>query len=254
MSKKHASHDCHLQASWTFRTCVMTDLLSVFWRSCVDTQQVPERKQYCSQRCSVLPNTHDSKRKVGDPWESTRDIYQHIPPIYGLYNGCLGQYGIICWEQLLGVLSQGYPHFPFEWSWKRRGDVSMGPWTEDLPPEVQLSKSKLRTCDCFTSCGLVRSSSWDDGKIFCSCGQSFQEAWGLENWTQRNPTPPHPLVQVRATARVLGEWRDAFQLHSTGQSCWWSCPKSNFCCWCHCPRRGVQIEGTVESNLGCVGC
>ena len=48
-----------------------------------------------------------SKGKVGYPWESTRDIYQHIPPIYGLYNGCIGQYGVMFWEQLLG-----YPPFP----------------------------------------------------------------------------------------------------------------------------------------------
>ena len=34
-----------------------------------------------------------SKGKAGYPWESTRDIYQQIPPIYGLYNGFMGQYG-----------------------------------------------------------------------------------------------------------------------------------------------------------------
>ena len=26
---------------------------------------------------------------------STRDIYQHIPPIYGLYDGCIGQYRVM---------------------------------------------------------------------------------------------------------------------------------------------------------------
>ena len=61
-----------------------------------------------------------SKGKVGYPWESTRDTYQHyqhIPPIYiyGLYNGCVGQYGVY---NILGttarVLSQRYPHFPVD--------------------------------------------------------------------------------------------------------------------------------------------
>ena len=33
-----------------------------------------------------------SKGKVEYPSESTRDIYQHIPPIYGLYNGCVEVY------------------------------------------------------------------------------------------------------------------------------------------------------------------
>ena len=28
------------------------------------------------------------------------DIYQPIPPMYGLCNGCTGQYGVIFWEQL----------------------------------------------------------------------------------------------------------------------------------------------------------
>ena len=41
-----------------------------------------------------------SKGKVGYTSKSTRDIYQHIPPIYGLYNGCVGQYGVIFGEQL----------------------------------------------------------------------------------------------------------------------------------------------------------
>ena len=48
-----------------------------------------------------------SKGKVGYPWESTREIYQHISPIYELYNGCIGQYGAIFWEQLLGYPPKG---------------------------------------------------------------------------------------------------------------------------------------------------
>ena len=42
-----------------------------------------------------------SKGRVGYPWESTRDIYQQIPPtvyIVYIYNGCIGQYGVIIWE------------------------------------------------------------------------------------------------------------------------------------------------------------
>ena len=53
-----------------------------------------------------------SKGKVGYPWESTRDIYQHIPPIYGLYNGFMGQYGLMFWEQLLGYLPKGTQNYP----------------------------------------------------------------------------------------------------------------------------------------------
>ena len=36
-------------------------------------------------------------------------MYQHLPPIYGLYKGFIGQYGVMFWEQLLG-----YPKFPFD--------------------------------------------------------------------------------------------------------------------------------------------
>ena len=54
-----------------------------------------------------------SKGKVGYPRESTRDIYQHIPPIYALYNGFMGQYGVMFWEQLLGYVSKGTPNFPW---------------------------------------------------------------------------------------------------------------------------------------------
>ena len=42
--------------------------------------------------------TQTAKGKVGYPWESTRDIYQHIAPIYGLYNGFMGQYGVMFWQ------------------------------------------------------------------------------------------------------------------------------------------------------------
>ncbi len=56
-----------------------------------------------------------SKGKVGYPWESTRDIYQHIPPIYGLYNGFMEQYGVIFWEKLLGYLPKGTQLFPLKY-------------------------------------------------------------------------------------------------------------------------------------------
>ena len=55
-----------------------------------------------------------SKGKVGYPWESTRDVYQHIPPIYGLCNAnaCIGQYGVIFRERLLGYSPKGTHIFP----------------------------------------------------------------------------------------------------------------------------------------------
>ena len=56
-----------------------------------------------------LPNL-----KGGYTSKSTRDIDQHIPPIYGLYNGCIGQYGVLFGEQLPRVPSQGYPTFPLK--------------------------------------------------------------------------------------------------------------------------------------------
>ena len=43
---------------------------------------------------------------------SIRDRYQHIPPIYGLFNGCIGQYGVIFWEELLGYPPQVSQIFP----------------------------------------------------------------------------------------------------------------------------------------------
>ena len=53
-----------------------------------------------------------SKGKVGYPWESTRDVYQHVPPIDGLCNGCIGQYGVMFWKQLLGYPPKGTQIFP----------------------------------------------------------------------------------------------------------------------------------------------
>ena len=59
---------------------------------------------------------HVTKGKVGYPSKSTRDIYQHIPPIYGLYNGCMGHYEVIFGEQLPGYPPKGTQHFPLKCS------------------------------------------------------------------------------------------------------------------------------------------
>ena len=39
-------------------------------------------------------------------------MYTGIPPIYGLYNDCIGQYGVIFGEQLQGYPPKGTQHFP----------------------------------------------------------------------------------------------------------------------------------------------
>ena len=49
-----------------------------------------------------------SKGKVGHPWESTRDIYQHIPPIWIIYSGCIGQYGGYIYIWFLGLNHQTF--------------------------------------------------------------------------------------------------------------------------------------------------
>ena len=59
---------------------------------------------------------HVTKGKVGYPSKSTRDMYQHIPPIYGLYNGCIRQYEVIFGEQLPGWPPKGTQHFPLKCS------------------------------------------------------------------------------------------------------------------------------------------
>ena len=52
-------------------------------------------------------------RQVGYPWESTRDTNQHMPPTYGLFDGCIGQYRVIFGEQLLEYPPKGTQNFPF---------------------------------------------------------------------------------------------------------------------------------------------
>ena len=59
-----------------------------------------------SWRCRYFPNEKGqkllfSKGKVGYPWESTRDIYQHIPPIYGLYTVMV----VAIWDNIWGTTS-----------------------------------------------------------------------------------------------------------------------------------------------------
>ena len=59
----------------------------------------------CSFRCRSMKKRREdltlkSKGKVGYPWESTRDIYQHIPPIYGFYNGCVNHMIKTLWESV----------------------------------------------------------------------------------------------------------------------------------------------------------
>ena len=39
-------------------------------------------------------------------------LFQHTPPIDGLYNGCIGQYRVIFWEQLLGYPPKDTQVFP----------------------------------------------------------------------------------------------------------------------------------------------
>ena len=39
-----------------------------------------------------------SKGKVGYPWESIRDIYQHTYTIFfWVFDGCIGQYALMFW-------------------------------------------------------------------------------------------------------------------------------------------------------------
>ena len=61
---------------------------------------------------------HCQRKKLGTPWESIGDIYQHIPPIYGLYNGISSAIS----GNILGTTAIRYPpkgtqNFPYDqWS------------------------------------------------------------------------------------------------------------------------------------------
>ena len=53
------------------------------------------------------------KEKLG----TLERVYQHIPhipPIYGFYNGCIGQYGVMFEEQLLRYPPKGTQYFPLK--------------------------------------------------------------------------------------------------------------------------------------------
>ena len=45
-----------------------------------------------------------------------------IPPRYGLYKGCIGPYGVIFWEQLLGYPPK-YQNFPFDIAGQGQPDI-----------------------------------------------------------------------------------------------------------------------------------
>ena len=106
--------------------------MSFFLVTTVDGRNHGAWKSYRSIRVNSatvsLPALALSKGKVGYPWKSTRDIYQHIPPSYALYNGCTGQCGVIngrrtaVWICLV-PLKKGLPtqpHLPFDKPWHLR--------------------------------------------------------------------------------------------------------------------------------------
>ncbi len=72
-------------------------------------------------------------------------------------------------------------------------------------------------------CPLIRPTCWYAGEVFSCCWKSYEEAWGLKNCLNWNivcivPLQFHTLFQIPAPERILAEWRDAFQLHSSGYS------------------------------------
>ena len=77
-----------------------------------------------------------SNGKVGYPWESTRHIYQHIPPIYGLYDGCIGQYNIDQYRVLFGEELLGEPSQTYTQHYRLMG---RGPHTQDISHTVHVT-------------------------------------------------------------------------------------------------------------------
>ena len=73
--------------------CFPIWLAHIFQTGCQKTHQ---SKNFLQHTPGIYiphaPNQQLSKGKVGYPWESTREIYQHISPIYELYNGCIGTF------------------------------------------------------------------------------------------------------------------------------------------------------------------
>ena len=102
-----------------------------------------------------------------------------MPPIYGLYNGCIGQYRVISGEQLLGYPPKGtitssllpYPHVGLRRSWI---DMSIHKkrWT-----------SKRQKCWCHLHCGCF-TSLWikETPRFLCSknkwmCRTPCSDSW-----------------------------------------------------------------------------
>ena len=64
---------------------------------------------------SVVVSHSTQREKLGTLQrvpEISVPMYTGIPPIYGLYNDCIGQYGVIFGEQLQGYPPKGTQHFP----------------------------------------------------------------------------------------------------------------------------------------------
>ena len=76
----------------------------------------------------MLYSSLDSKGKFGYPGRVPRDIYQHIPPIYELDNGCTRQYGVIFGEQLLGYTPKGTQNVPLIEGISKK-NISKGPFS-----------------------------------------------------------------------------------------------------------------------------
>ena len=102
------------------------------------------------------------REKLGTLGRVPEMFFPHIPPIFGLYNGCIGQYGVIFWEQLLGYPSKGTKCVPLIFSrlaktgqTKSVEELALAPsWREgkynkpqtSVNKVVELGKSMITTC------------------------------------------------------------------------------------------------------------
>ena len=64
------------------------------------------------------------REKLGTHGRVPKMIYQHIPPKYGLYNGFMGPYGVMFWDQLLGYFPKGTQHCPLNIPWESRSAIN----------------------------------------------------------------------------------------------------------------------------------
>jgi len=71
----------------------------------------------------------------------------------------------------------------------RRGDVSMGPWTEDTPLEVQPSKSKLPTCDMVLDPVGLSDLPPEMMEKFSSAAGNHSKKLGAQNSGPMEPNP-----------------------------------------------------------------